>query len=106
MEGRGLKSVSVRQNERVHWIAPNYKSRDQKTELKNARERYADLHDYFSVLDHVIQRLRVGGADKGMIHRYTRTFKRRIKRFKQALDKGTVAYNWSGPFWCIWGFKP
>jgi len=106
MEQRGLKNVGVRQNERVHWIAPNYKSRDQKTELKNARERYADLDDYLSFLDHVIQRLRVGGADKGMIRRYTRTFKRRIKRFKQALDKGTIAYNWSGPFWCIWGFKP
>ena len=110
MEQRGLKNVNVRQNERVYWIAPPYRSPNQKTVLRNRKEEYAEWKPgspaYRQAIKKTVEILHAGGADNKMIRRYIRLGRRLFKRHRKALTDGTLAFSYSGPFWCIWGFKP
>jgi SAM-dependent methyltransferase len=104
-EARGLREVDARANERVRWIAPPYRSPAQRTELRNLRERlkqdpwrkgWCREHDHMlagGVKDRDIRSCRRGATDS----------RRRLRR---AFERGTLAYAWSGQFWCVWGFKP
>lgn len=106
MEARGLRDVDARVNERVHWIAPPYRSARQKNALEHARE-YCD-DDSFSEMNirNMTDELRATGTDERRVRSAVRSARRRDGRFRQAVADGNAAFAHGGSFWCIWGFKP
>ncbi len=106
MEQRGLKNVDVRSNERVHWIAPPYRSPAQKTVYRNTRERTREHKPGSGVDRDTIKQMRAGGAGEKMVSKYRRLAGKRGRQFRKAMAAGTAAFTGSGQFWCIWGFKP
>lgn len=106
MEQRGLKNVDVRSNERVHWIAPPYRSPAQKTVYRNTRERIREHKPGSDIDNDLIRQMRAGGADEQMIGKYRRLTGKRSRQFRKAVAAGTAAFTGSGQFWCVWGFKP
>ncbi len=106
MEERGLRDVDARQNERVRWIAPPYRSPAQKTTLRGIRERCRRSALQSAMRKESVALMRVAGADEELIRRALRSSGRRLREFREAVREGTAAFASSGPFWCIWGFKP
>jgi ubiquinone/menaquinone biosynthesis C-methylase UbiE len=107
MEERGLKDVNARQNERVRWIAPPYRSPGQQVELKRAKERMA-MPNWVPMIDKPAvhrRRMLAGGASPSMIDRSMASGKRHVKRMRDAMARGTLAYMMCGSFVCVWGFK-
>jgi SAM-dependent methyltransferase len=107
MEERGLSEVNVRQNERVRWIAPPYRSPAQQIELERTRERLADP-DWLLLGDKPAesrQRMRAGGAGPGMIRRFLAAVRRRTRRMREAMKRRKLAYTMCSGFLCVWGFK-
>jgi SAM-dependent methyltransferase len=106
MEARGLKDIDVRQNEKVNWIAPPYRSPAQHLELGRMRERLAlPWWRTFAKTLGFDAWYRSGGADDAMIKRITAAGKRDMRKMKKALAKGTLAHSVGNWLWCIWGFK-
>ncbi len=106
MEQRGLKNVDVRSNERVHWIAPPYRSPAQKTVYRNTRERIREHKPGSDIDKDIIKQMRAGGMNEGMVRKYRRLARKRGEQFRRAIAAGTGSFTGSGQFWCIWGFKP
>ena len=106
MSERGLKNISARQNEKVHWIAPPYDSPDQQTDLRNMKERRSDKKYSGIWIRKGADNLRALGVDEKRIERYIRARKRRRRLTYKALDEKRIAFASSHSFWCIWGFKP
>jgi SAM-dependent methyltransferase len=110
MEQRGLRDVNARTNERVYWIAPPYSSPNQETALRNTKEVHADHRPNSAAIrrnsKQAAQTLRAGGADDRMIRRTMRSGTRVFNQARKTLDDGTLAFAYTAPFWCIWGFKP
>jgi SAM-dependent methyltransferase len=105
LEQRGMDDVGVRMNERVYWIAPPYRSIEQQTAYHNTLERLKEKGRRNAEEKDDAQLL-AGGCTKRQIR--TADARGRIlqRRFRRAIKSGTAALAWSGPFWCIWGFKP
>lgn len=107
MSARGLRNVDVRTNERVHWIAPPYSAPGQRTTYRNMKERFRDLKPGSTWFDKAIaEELRAGGCRESTIRKFFRVMRQDDIRFRKAVTAGTAAFAGSGPFWCIWGFKP
>jgi SAM-dependent methyltransferase len=113
MEKRGLKNVEARCNEKVHWMAPPYRSPAQKILVRNMKEMLKGIKSKVpaSVLASAYKQdkklLRAGGANDALIRRYFRSTKRRKKQWIEAARKGRISSAYSnGGFWCVWGFKP
>jgi ubiquinone/menaquinone biosynthesis C-methylase UbiE len=106
MEAKGLKDVDVRQNEKVRWITPPYKSPAQQVELTRIKEQMATGRwPAWVSRDESNAMMRAGGADENEIKRAWQATKRRNSKIKEGLAAGTLAYGIRGNFWCIWGFK-
>jgi len=105
MEARGMKDVGVRTNERVVWIAPPYRSPEQRTACQNTRERLKE-RSRFRLAKSEIDQMRAGGLAKARFDRSRRLHKVAGRAFRRAVRKLTAAFAWSAPFWCVWGFKP
>lgn len=106
LEARGLEDVGARTNERVIWIAPPYRSPEQRTALRNARERLrAGGRARFD--RHTREQALAGGCTEEQLREQARGDRLARRRFGRALAAGTAAFAWStGSFWAIWGFKP
>lgn len=106
MEARGMRDVDARVNERVHWIAPPYRSAGQKSTLRHTREHCND--DSFSEIHirNTADELRAAGMDERRISTAIRSARRRESHFRQAVAEGNAAFAHGGSFWCTWGFKP
>lgn len=104
-EARGLRDVDVRANERVRWIAPPYRSPAQRTELRNLRERLGQAPAR-SAWGREHDHMRAGGVKERDIRSCRRGAADSRRRLRRAFERGTLAYAWSGQFWCVWGFKP
>ena len=106
MEARGMRNVDVRSNERVHWIAPPYRSPGQRTQLRNTRERLREKPDRRVWWPRQEEQMRAGGCSEATIRRLGRSITRHYARTRELLRARKLAYAWSGQFWCVWGFKP
>jgi len=107
MSARGLRNVDARTNERVQWIAPPYSAPAQRTTYRNMKERFRDLKPGSTYFDRALaEELRAGGCRESLIKRFFRLMRQDDIRFRKAVAAGTAAFAGSGPFWCIWGFKP
>jgi|GEM_PF-1156966 SAM-dependent methyltransferase len=107
MSARGLRDVDARANERVYWIAPPYTAPAQRTTCRNMKERLRELRPGTTHFDKArAEELRAGGCRDSTIKRFFRLKKNRDLRFRKAVAAGTAAFAGSGPFWCVWGFKP
>jgi SAM-dependent methyltransferase len=104
MEQRGLADVGVRTNERVYWIAPPYRSTEQRVVYQSTKERLRERGGP-RVEGQLRAQCRAGRVTKQMMVAYRRLARNQGRRFERAMKNGTAAYAWSGPFWCIWGFK-
>jgi hypothetical protein len=105
MEQRGLSDVAARTNERVYWIAPPYHSRDQRVAYQNIRERLKEKGRR-RLEGQERQQLRAGGVTARLRDECLRLRRNANRRFRRAITGGAAAFAWSGPFWCVWGFKP
>ncbi|MBM3315660.1 methyltransferase domain-containing protein [candidate division WOR-3 bacterium] len=106
MEARGMTDVDVRNNERVYWVAPPYRSAGQQTAWRNLNERMKEYRRGFRLdADHVRQ-MKAGGSSAALVNRVRRYGTESSRRFRKAFRAGTLAFAGSGPFWCVWGFKP
>lgn len=102
MERRGLVDVGARNNERVVWYAPPYRSADQQVAYRNLRERLRETRrTRFRPEQHL-----AGGATARQLAEVRRQAHNTGRRLRRAVDNGTAAAAWSSPFWCVWGFKP
>jgi SAM-dependent methyltransferase len=107
MSARGLRDIDARTNERVRWIAPPYSAPAQRTAYRNMKERFRDLKPGSSYFDKgLVEELRAGGCRESTVKRFFRLMRRHDLQFRKAVVAGTAAFANSGPFWCIWGFKP
>ncbi len=106
METRGMRSVGVRMNERVVWIAPPYCSPEQRTAYNNTLERMREPVRWDRVSKREVAQMRAGGLTGAKFDRHRRINRRANRAFRKAMKNRTAAYSWSSPFWCIWGFKP
>lgn len=104
-EARGLLNVDARANERVHWIAPPYRSPAERTELRNLRERLGEAPAR-SGWGRAEDQMRAGGVSERDIRTSRREAANSRRRLRRAFERGTLAYAGSGQFWCVWGFKP
>jgi SAM-dependent methyltransferase len=105
MEARGMREVGVRTNERVVWIAPPYRSPEQRTAHRNTRERMREPIRWDRVSKRETAQMRAGGLARVEFDRYRRNNRRVNLAFRKAMREHTAAYAWSSPFWCVWGFK-
>jgi SAM-dependent methyltransferase len=105
MEGRGLEDVGVRTNERVFWIAPPYRSSEQLVAYRNTKERLKEKR-MPELERQASEQWRAGGVTDRQLAEFRRRGRNAGRRFERAMKNGTAAYAWSGPFWCVWGFKP
>jgi SAM-dependent methyltransferase len=106
MEARGMTDVDVRTNERVYWVAPPYRSAGQQTDYRNLKERMKENRRGFRLDPDYVRELEAGGSSRALINRIRRYGIRNGRMYRKAVRDGTLAHAWSGPFWCIWGFKP
>jgi SAM-dependent methyltransferase len=106
MEARGLRNVGARMNERVNWIAPPYKSPEQQIAYRNTLERMREPVRWDRVSKREVEQMRAGGLTSRRFDRGRRLDRLANRAFRKAVRNRTAAYAWSGPFWCIWGFKP
>jgi SAM-dependent methyltransferase len=107
MAARGLRNVDARTNERVQWIAPPYSAPAQRTAYRNMKERIRELKPGSSYFDKALaEQLRAGGCPESTVRKFLRRSRRNDVQFRKAVEAGTAAFAASGPFWCIWGFKP
>lgn len=105
MEARGLLDVGVRTNERVTWIAPPYRSPEQQVAYRNTKERQKEKGR--SRLERRgREQMLAGGCTEKQIRDMRDRGRKMARRLKRAVGAGKAAFAWSGPFWCIWGFKP
>jgi len=106
METRGMQDVDARMNERIHWIAPPYRSPGQKRCVDQTRERCKN--DGFRQIDrrNTKENMQAAGADPAMIRSAVRSGKNDEARLRAAFAEGEAAFAYGGQFWCIWGFKP
>jgi SAM-dependent methyltransferase len=106
METRGLKDVDVRTNERVYWFAPPYRSAGQQTTYQNLKERLKERTRWDRVDKTELDQMRAGGLSRAKFDAHRRESRAMQRALRKALKDGTAASTGSGPFWCIWGFKP
>jgi hypothetical protein len=106
MEARGMRDVDVRTNERVYWLAPPYRSAGQRTNYRNLKERMAEDRRGYRLDPGQVRQMEAGGCSRALINRIRNYGVRSSREFRKAFRDGTLAFGWSGPFWCIWGFKP
>lgn len=107
MEARGLRDVDARTNDRVVWIAPPYSSPAQRVAYQSTKERLREFKPGTWLGDRTMFReMRAGGCSEAAIRKARRIWRRDGIEFLKAFWAGTIASAYSGPFWCIWGFKP
>jgi hypothetical protein len=106
MEARGMNDVNARTNERVYWFAPPYRSPAQQTAYRNMKERLREDVRRRSTTKADREQMRAGGLSERKIRASHELELRERRRIRSAVKAGTAAFAGSGPFWCIWGFKP
>lgn len=106
MEARGLNDVDARTNERVSWIAPPYRSPAQQTAHRNVKERIRERVGTPRITKADREQMKAGGLSEHKMKTCHELNVRERQRFIKAVRDGTAAFAGSGPFWCIWGFKP
>jgi SAM-dependent methyltransferase len=105
MEARGLRDVGARNNERVIWMAPPYRSSEQQTTHRNMKERLKEKVRY-RVDTSDVERMRAGGLSRAKLDRDSQRSRERQRALKKAMKEGTAAFAAAPQFWCVWGFKP
>jgi len=106
MEARGMKNVGVRTNERVVWIAPPYRSPEQRTAYANTRERMSEPVRWDRISKSETDQMNAGGLTRAKFDRSRRLNRLAYRAFRRAMRNRTAACSWSSPFWCVWGVKP
>jgi SAM-dependent methyltransferase len=110
MEARGLNGVDVRANERVHWMAPPYRSASQQTGYRNTVERIRESVKNRPHWDRVkkttLDQMRAGGLSRRKYDEYLLRLRAERRAYHKAVKDGTAASSISSAFWCVWGFKP
>ena len=106
MEARGMENVGVRMNERVNWIAPPYRSPEQRTAWQNERERLKERARWDRIGKTEIEQMCAGGLTRTRFEQSRQKARVRLRARRRAMRERTAAHAGSSPFWCIWGFKP
>ena len=101
-----MRNVGARMNERVVWMAPPYGSPEQLSFYENSVERMHEPARWDRVTRADVAQMRAGGLARGKFDRNRRLNRSASRAFRRAMRKRTAACAASGPFWCIWGFKP
>jgi len=105
LEMRGLVNVNVRANEKVAWIAPPYRSPDQKKTYEQAIA-HADRDDR-EALRRAIGYLEAGGGDGELVRAFESLWeKSRAGLAKGLADESVSLARSQGHLWCIWGMVP
>lgn len=108
MEGRGLKNVEVRANERVSWQAPPYHSPSSGESIARARQELQGLTHAQGLKEHLrlMKFARAGGASRAEERRWLDEYRRYFARLKTAVRDGRFAAVSNPSLLCVWGFKP
>jgi SAM-dependent methyltransferase len=106
MEARGLKEVDARTNERVYWMSPPYRSAGQQTVYRNMKERLKERTCWARPSKTELDQMRAGGLSRAKLDAHRRRGHTAHRALRKAFRNGTAAFAGSGPFWCVWGFKP
>jgi len=106
MEARDMRDVGVRMNERVRWMAPPYRSPEQRTQRQSALERNRERVRWDRLDKREKELVKAGGLSRRKYLRREARARVLHRAWRKELRDRTASFAGSSPFWCIWGFKP